>query len=253
MNEERKSEIDMSAKNIEINGPIDIENSESDEMIGFVTDENVSLDVIKPDEDEKSNQSDLNENDGEQTQMPNGSLQDKPVSIEEDDDNDLMSPNEASRDESAQSSKSGVFSHLNVSPEVASMLVTALPTSKKAQRFRSACRLSSKTNSIGPSANLNPNTQNTYNSPSKSSGLNSPKMGSSSSTKSSAQVSRSSPCPSKCKLCKIYYIITIRPSYSYVVDLDKFNYHISFHHRPMSEVKALDTWSQFKFSKCNIG
>ena len=216
MNEERKSEIDMSAKNIEINGPINMEKSESDETIGFVTDENVLLDVIKPDEDEKSNQSDLNENDGEQTQMPNGSLKDKPLSIEEDDDNDLMSPNEASRDESAQSAKSGVFSHLNVPPKFASMLVTALTTSRKTQSFRSACRLSSKTNSIAPSANLNPNTQNTYNSPSKSSGLKSPKMGSSSSTKSSAQVSRSSPCPSKCKLCKIYYVITNRPSYSYM-------------------------------------
>ena len=131
--------------------------------------------------------------------------------IEEDGDNDLMSPNKVSREESAQSAKSGVFSHLNVSPKVVSMVVTAMPTSKKSQNSKAASRLSSKTNPISPTANLNPNTQKTYNSPSISPGLKSPKMGSSSSTKAPAKVVRSSASPNNSELCKINYVNTIRP------------------------------------------
>ena len=131
--------------------------------------------------------------------------------IEEDGDNDLMSPNKVSREASAQSAKSGVFSPLNVSPKVVSMLATALPVSKESQNSKSASRLSSKTNSISPTANPNPNTQNTYNSPSMSPGLRSSKMGSSSSTKALAQVLRSSPRLNNSTLCKINYVNTIRP------------------------------------------
>ena len=132
--------------------------------------------------------------------------------IEKDGDNDLKSPNEVSREALAQTAKSGGFSPLNVSPKVVYMLATALPTSTKSQNSRSALRSSSKTNSIAPSANLNPNTQNTYNSPSVSPGLKSPEMGSSSSTKALAKVTRSSPSTNNSELCKINYVNTIRPS-----------------------------------------
>ena len=132
----------MSAKNIEINGPINIEMSETDEKVNFNTDEKKE-NVIKPDEDEQSNQAEANENDGEKTQKPNCSLEEDQVSIEDDDDNDLTSPKEVSREESAQSAKSRVFSPLDVSSKVVSMLVAALPTSKKSRNSERASRLSS--------------------------------------------------------------------------------------------------------------
>ena len=202
MNEERKSEVDMSAKKMEINGPINNEKSESDEIINFDTDEKKE-NVIKPDEDVMSNQSEANENNGEQTQIPTCSLEEDQISIEEDDGNDLMSAKEISWEASDQSAKSGFYSPLNVSPKVVSMLVTALPTSTKSQNSRSVSRLSSKTNSIAPSANLNPNTKNTYNSPSESPGMKFSKMGSSSSIKAITQVLRSSTRPNNSKLSKI--------------------------------------------------
>ena len=209
--EEGKSEVDISAENVEINASINVEKSESDDVINSDVDEKEE-NVVKPDEDEKSNHSEANENDGDQTQMPNGSLEEEQVPIEEDDDNDVMSPNEGSRETSAQSARSGVLSPLNVSPKVLSRLVTPLPTSPKSQNSRSASRLSSKINSRAPSANLHPNTYNTYNSPLKSPGSASPKMGSSSSRKSSAQISRASSRPNTSKLGKIYYVNTVRPS-----------------------------------------
>ena len=202
MNEERKSEVDMSAKKMEINGPINNEKSESDEIINFDTGEKKE-NVIKPDEDVMSNQSEANENNGEQTQIPTCSLEEDQISIEEDDGNDLMSANEISWGASDQSAKSGFYSPLNVSPKFVSMLVTALPTSTKSQNSRSVYHLSSKINSIAPSANLNPNTKNTYNSPSESPGLRFPKMGSSSSIKAIAHVLHSSTRPKNSKLSKI--------------------------------------------------
>ena len=173
--------------NLEENGSNIIENAKSTDEIKSNLEENNENDV-KDDEDEKSNHEDMDA-DEDEGPVVNGSLKEDQVPIEEDDDNDVMSPNEVSREASAQSARSGVLSPLNVSPKATSRLATPSPMSPKSQTSRSASRLSSKRS---PSATLNPNTYNTYTSPSKSPGLASPRMGSSSSRKSSKQVSRAS-------------------------------------------------------------
>ena len=206
---ENNVEVDNSPDDIEVNVSNNVENPETtDEMNSNLEEKNEN--DIKDDEDEKSNHEDMDV-DGDEGSVANGSLKEDQVPIEENDDNDVMSPNEVSREASAQSARSGVLSPLNVSPKALSRLATPSPTSPKSQTSRSASRLSSKRS---PSTTLNPNTYNTYTSPSKSPGLVSPRMGSSSSRKSSKQVSRASSRLDASKLGKQYlyfsrYIIYI--------------------------------------------
>ena len=196
---ENNAEVDNSPDDIEVNVSNNVENPETTDAMNSNLEEKNEND-IKDDEDEKSNHEDMDV-DGDEDPVANGSLKEDQVPIEEDDDNDVMSPNEVSREASAQSARSGVLSPLNVSPKALSRLATPSPTSPKSQTSRSASRLSSKRS---PSTTLNPNTYNTYTSPSKSPGLVSPRMGSSSSRKSSKQVSRASSRLDASKLGKQY-------------------------------------------------
>ena len=209
VSEDRNSEVNISQDNIETNDTNIVEKDETADEKDSNSDRNMEDNPktnINPDDDRASNHSKTEESDGRQSQMLNGSLKEDQVPIEEDDDNDVMSPNEVSREASAQSARSGVLSPLNVTPKTSSRLASASLISPKPQNSRSASRLSTNRNSRSPSATLNPNTYNTYTSPSKSPALTSPKMGSSSSRKSSGQISRASSRLEAAKLGKIFYI-----------------------------------------------
>ena len=208
--EDKNSEANISQDNIETNDSNAIEKEETadanDSNLNLEIEDN-SDNITKPDDDRASTRSNVDECDGEESQMPNDSPKEDQVPIEEDDDNDVMSPNEVSREASAQSGRAGVLSPLNVTPKPSSRVASASLMSPKPQNSRSASRLSSNRSPRSPSATLNPNTYNTYTSPSKSPALASPKMGSSSSRKCSAQVSRVSSRLEAVKLGKLFYIV----------------------------------------------
>ena len=123
-----------------------------------------------------------------------------------DDDNDVMSPNEISREASAQSARSeNMFSPITTSPRDVSRLASAIVSSPKNLNSRSASRLSVNRSPRFPSATLSEKSVSRIKSPTNAS----PKVAASSSRVSSVKISRASSRQATTKLGNIIYILEV--------------------------------------------
>jgi hypothetical protein len=156
---------------------------------GDVEDDNVSKGNTQLEEDNIDRHTETESNDVVGKQVMQDTLNQDQGINDDDDDNDVMSPNEVSREASAQSARSeNMVSPIPTSPRDVSRLASAIVSSPKNLNSRSASRLSVNRSPRFPSATLSEKSVSRI----KSAINASPKVAASSSRVSSVKISRAS-------------------------------------------------------------